>query len=99
RGYREVRRSMREIKFRAWNKRLGLMFDDVQKTETEDISNEHLASLGYYLDNADYELMQYTGLRDKTGKHIYEGDILRVEDQPQSGDFNNATYVFEAGNA
>jgi uncharacterized phage protein (TIGR01671 family) len=61
---------MREIKFRAWSNETNEMMthDDLLKGD------------GYYLGlsgklNA-IILMQYTGLKDKNGKEIYEGDII-----------------------
>ena len=56
---------MREIKFRAW------VDEQMQKT----LTIREIGLLGYEIsDNA--ILMQYTGLEDKDGVDIYEGDYL-----------------------
>ena len=69
---------MREIKFRAWHKEkkiigkvLGI---DILHKEIY-FSNENI-NCYECTEFKDIELMQYTGLKDKNNKEIYEGDIL-----------------------
>ncbi len=74
---------MREIKFRAWATEGGNMYYDVcwdmqggiiAKTKFgEELigGKEDDGTMQYCI------LMQYTGLKDKNGKEIYEGDIIR----------------------
>lgn len=62
---------MREIKFRVYHKNLKKMLDAKEWHHY----GPHLVS-GELTSN-DHEIMQYTGLKDKHGKEIYEGDILK----------------------
>lgn len=74
---------MREIKFRAWMKDSKLMIEDVVPIHNE-VYGHYCKDLerdtDKYLKLKNSEIMQYTGLKDRNGKEIFEGDIVAFED-------------------
>ena len=75
---------MRELKFRAWYKPEKKMIYNIQN-EFEERIELGMDCFSDYLSNDDFIVEQYTGLKDKNGKEIYEGDIVSKHNSDLKG--------------
>jgi len=80
---------MREIKFRVWQNGEMQYWPELSFNANVDL-NEQIAEIQEW-----HIIMQYTGLKDRNGKEIYEGDIVRYPDPVAIQPIKTAVVVYK----
>ena len=92
---------MRELKFRVWDKRKTKFIYEYDASHKRlAISFHGKVYSGLYddvLSENEYIIQQYTGLKDKIGVEIYEGDIVKATSDQYTNENFVGKVIFDEG--
>jgi len=88
----------REIKFRAWNPKMNEMYNDITLEGLSHLRGHKMEGkeigLKMIFDFDSLVWMQFTGIKDANKRDIYEGDIIKMDNQKYEVVFGKKTLGF-----
>lgn len=93
---------MKELKFRVWDKERETFLNNVfigLDGKLYQFSKATIFGIAItYLDSENKNISKFTGLHDKNGKEIFEGDIIKIKDETYRITYNGCFSSFDMTN-